>query len=159
MKTLNDYIKESILDDEDVLVNKVGEEAKNPFIVIGKLIASSNNLPKDTTTQQDIKKVIEKDILKYLPNIFKNSKHLFIQYFEDNIAIKSSSDNSNIEFFSIRGAYDDRNAVVYFLDPYYEDQLKTYGFNDENTYEKWVKNFMKRFNLTPTPRDMFIGII
>lgn len=154
MKTLY----ESILDDEDVLINKIGEEVKNPFIVIGKLIASSNNLPKDTTTQQDIKKVVEKEILKYLPNVFKNPKHLFIQYFDDNIVIKLSS-SSHFEFFSIRGAYDDRNAVVYFLDPYYEDELKNYGFNDENTYEKWVKNFMKRFNLTPTPRDMFIGII
>ena len=83
---------------------------------------------------------------------------MFIQYYEDTVAIHMIS-NRNIEIFSIRGGYQDRNAVVYFLDPYYKDQLKTYGFNDENTYEKWVKGFMKRFNLTPTPRDMFIGII
>lgn len=153
MKTLY----ESILDDEDVLINKTGEEVKNPFIVIGKLIASSNKLPKDTTTQQDIKTVVEKEILKYLPNIFKNSKHLFIQYLKDNIVIRFS--NSEVEFLSIRGGYQDHNAVVYFLDPYYEYQLKAYGFNDKNTYEKWVKGFMKRFNLTPTPMDMFIGII
>lgn len=153
MKTLY----ESILDDEDVLINKIGEEAKNPFIVIGKLIASSNNLPKDTAIQQDIKKVIEKEILKYLPKIFKSPQQMFIKYYEDTVAIHISS-NSNIEILSIRGGYQDRNAVVYFLDPYYEDQLKTYGFN-KNTYEKWVKNFMKRFNLKPTPRDMFIGII
>ena len=155
MKTLY----ESILDDEDVLVNKIGEEAKNPFIVIGKLIASSNNLPKDTDVQQEIKNVIEKEIFKHLQNIFKNPQQMFIQYFKDSIAIKSSSDSSNIEFLSIRGGYQDRNAVVYFLDPYYEDQLKTYGFNDGNVYEKWVKRFMKRFNLKPTPRDAFIGII
>lgn len=154
MKTLY----ESILDDEDVLINKIGEEAKNPFIVIGKLIASSNNLPKDTATQQDIKKVIEKEILKYLPKIFKSPQQMFIRYFDDTITIQCDP-NSNVEFLSIRGGYQDRNAVVYFLDPYYEDQLKTYGFNDEKIYEKWVKNFMKRFNLTPTPRDMFIGII
>ena len=154
MKTLY----ESILDDEDVLVNKVGEEAKNPVIVIGKLIASSNNLPKDTTTQQEIKKVIEKGFFKYLPKVFKNPQQMFIRYFDDSIAIQCDS-NSNTEFLSIRGGYQDRNAVVYFLDPYYKNLLKTYGFNDENSYEKWVKNFMKRFNLTPTPRDMFIGTI
>ena len=154
MKTLY----ESILDDEDVLINKIGEEAKNPFIVIGKLIASSNNLPKDTTTQQEIKTVVEKEIFKYLPKVFKNPQQMFIRYFDDTITIQWNP-NSNIEFLSIRGGYQDRNAVVYFLDPYYEDELKTYGFNNGNTYEKWAKSFMKRFNLTPTPRDMFIGTI
>ena len=57
MKTLNDYIKESILDDEDVLINNAEKDSKNPFIVIGNLIASSNNLQKDITTQQAIDKI------------------------------------------------------------------------------------------------------
>lgn len=158
MKTLNEYIKESILDDEDVLINNAKEDSKNPFIVIGNLITSSNDLSKDITTQQEIKKVIEKEIFKYLPKIFKNPQQMFIQYFKEVVSIKWDS-NSNVEFLSIRGGNKDRKAAVYFLDPYYVDQLKIYGFNDENTYEKWVKGFMKRFNLTPTPRDIFIGTI
>ena len=52
MKTLNDYIKESILDDEDVLMNKAEEDSKNPFIVIGNLIVASPHLAKDTSTLQ-----------------------------------------------------------------------------------------------------------
>ena len=58
MKTLNDYIKESILDDEDVLMNKAEEDSKNPFIVIGNLIVASSHLAKDNSTQQAIDKII-----------------------------------------------------------------------------------------------------
>lgn len=155
MKTLNDYIKESILDDEDVFINKIKEESNNPFIVIGNLIASSNDLPKDTTAQQYIKNVVEKDIFKYLPNIFKNPQHVLIQYFKDTISIKWNS-NSDIEFLKIRGGYQDYNAIVYFLDSFYAE---SFGFKNDTQYEKWVKEFMKRFDLKPTQHDMFIGTI
>lgn len=151
MKTLY----ESILDDEDVLINKAEEDSKNPFIIIGNLIASSNNLQKDTTTQQEIKKVIEKEIFKYLPKIFKSPQQMFIQYYKEVVVIKWGS-NSNVEFLSIRGGYQDYNAVVYFLET---THIESFGFKNDEQYKKWVKDFMKKFDLTPTPRDMFMGTI
>ena len=156
MKTLNDYIKESILDDEDVLMNKAEEDSKNPFIVIGNLIVASNNLQKDTTTQQEIKKVIEKEIFKYLPKIFKSPQHLFIQYYKEVVAIKWGS-NDNVEFLKIRGGYNDCKAVVYFFDEI--THIESFGFKNDTQYEKWVKDFMKKFDLEPTQHDMFIGTI
>lgn len=158
MRTLNDYIKESILDDEDVLIDKSIKDSKNPFIVIGNLITSSKNfnLQKDTIAQQAIKKVIEKEIFKYLPKIFKNPQQMFIQYYKEVVAIKWGS-NGNEEFLKIRGGYNDRKAVVYFFDD--PTHVGSFGFKDDAQYEKWVKDFMKRFDLTPTPHDMFIGTI
>jgi hypothetical protein len=38
MKTLNDYIKESILDDEDVLIRNVKKDSKNPFTLLDILL-------------------------------------------------------------------------------------------------------------------------
>jgi hypothetical protein len=39
------------------------------------------------------------------------------------------------------------------------EQVKSFGFKNKTQYEKWVKEFMKKFDLTPAPHDMFIGTI
>lgn len=163
MKTLNDYIKESILDDEDVLMNKAEEDSKNPFIVIGNLIVASSHLAKDNSTQQAIDKIIRNKLVEHLPDIFKTSswaskKGLVINYYGSTVSIKWGSD-SNVEFLTIRGGYQDHKAVVYLLDSYHMEQVKSFGFNNKTQYEKWAKEFMKKFDLTPTPHDMFIGTI
>lgn len=163
MRTLNDYIKESILDDEDVLMNKAEEDSKNPFIVIGNLIVASPHLAKDTSTQQAIDKIIRNKLVEHLPDIFKTSswaskKGLVINYYGSTVSIKWGSD-SNVEFLTIRGGYQDYKAVVYLLDSYHMEQVKSFGFKNKTQYEKWVKEFMKKFDLTPAPHDMFIGTI
>ena len=158
MRTLNDYIKESILDDEDVLMNKAEEDSKNPFIVIGNLIVASSHLDNDNSTQQAIDKIIRNELVEYLPKIFKSPQHLFIQYFKDVVSIKPVPD-SDFEFLKIRGSYQDHKAVVYFLESHYKSLIKLLGFKNDTQYEKWVKNFMKKFDLEPTPHDMFIGTI
>lgn len=38
MKTLNNYIRESILDDEDVLIRNVKKDSKNPFALLNTLL-------------------------------------------------------------------------------------------------------------------------
>jgi hypothetical protein len=38
MKTLQDYINESILDDEDVLIGNVKKDSKNPFVLLDTLL-------------------------------------------------------------------------------------------------------------------------
>ena len=159
MKTLY----ESILDDEDVLMNKAEGDSKNPLIVIGNLIEDSSHLAKDTSTQQAIDKIIRNELVEYLPNIFKTSswaskKGLVTNYYGNTVGIKWGSD-SNIYFLEIRGKRLGYKVTVYFLDPYYEEQVKSFGFKNKTQYKKWVKDFMKRFNLTPTLRDEFIGII
>ena len=163
MKTLNDYIKESLLDDEEVLMNNAKEDSENPFIVIGNLITLSDNLQKDITTQQAIDKIIRNELVEYLPDIFKTSswaskKGLVTNYYGNTVAIKWGSD-SNICFLEIRGKRLGYKVTVYFLDAYHEEQVKLFGFKNKTQYEKWVKGFMKRFNLTPTLRDEFIGTI
>lgn len=51
MKTLNDYIKESILDDEEELMGRLGGDVKNPLITIHSTWLNYNkklsNIPDD----------------------------------------------------------------------------------------------------------------
>lgn len=51
MKTLNDYIKESILDDEEELMGRLNGDVKNPFATIHSLWLNYNkklpNIPDD----------------------------------------------------------------------------------------------------------------
>lgn len=46
MKTLNDYIKESILDDEEVLIEKTKEITKNCLVCLKQLFRTQNNEEK-----------------------------------------------------------------------------------------------------------------
>ena len=152
-----------ILDDEDILMNKAEGDSKNPLIVIGNLIENSSSLAKDTSTQQSIDKIIRNELVEYLPDIFKTSswaskKGLVINYYGNTVAIKWGSD-SNVGFLEIRGKRLGYKVTVYFLDPYHEEQVKLFGFKNKTQYEKWVKDFMKKFDLTPTLRDAFIGTI
>ena len=46
MKTLNDYIKESILDDENVLISKAVKDVQNPFYLLSTLYNGTKDLKK-----------------------------------------------------------------------------------------------------------------
>ena len=98
-------------------------------------------MQKDSIAQQEIKKVIEKEIFKYLPKIFKSPQQMFIQYYKEVVAIKWGS-NGNEEFLKIRGGYNDHKAVVYFFDE--TTHVESFGFKNDTQYEKWVKDFMKK---------------
>lgn len=44
MRTLNDYIKESILDDEDVLVGNLKKDADNPYLLIKQWLLNAKDV-------------------------------------------------------------------------------------------------------------------
>ena len=80
MKTLNDYIRESILDDEEELMGRISGDVKNPFTMIHSLWLNYNkklpNIPDDELDylMNSILKDLELDKLK--PN-YKRDFGLF----------------------------------------------------------------------------------
>lgn len=57
MKTLNDYIKESLLDDEDVLIDKAKETSKNWLLTLKGAMLNNEE-------DEYIEKIINQDIVK-----------------------------------------------------------------------------------------------
>ena len=106
MKTLTDYIKESILDDEEELMGRASKDANNPFLTLKNLLIENIKDKKDYT--KEVKKLIQKPILdvikKYPPlkNI-KFRKHLSLFRYPYAKAVRYSyySDDAEYEFLDI----------------------------------------------------------
>lgn len=62
MKTLNDYIRESILDDEDVLISNAKDDTENPFILLRNLYDQYGDWRKVSITKlKQVVKMFEGD--------------------------------------------------------------------------------------------------
>ena len=121
MKTLNDYIKESILDDEDVLIGKLSGDVKNSFTTIHSLWLDYNkklpNIPDDELDylMNSIFKDLELDKLK--PN-YKRDFGLF-----ENDRLQVVARPSNVlkypVFFYI--SFDDKYIkIMFYSNDYYK---------------------------------------
>lgn len=63
MKTLHEYIKESILNDEDILISNAIKYSQNPFVII-------NNMFKNGKEMREIAEVIKEDLYPVFKFIF-----------------------------------------------------------------------------------------
>ena len=156
---------ESILDDEDILINNANNYANNPFIKINRIANESYFLREDIKSQRKIRDIIIHELADYLPECVKN--HLITNFYGENVAVKSSLPRtlevyedfiiirSNIFQHSLGSNRDDSTAVL-FLDPTVPGQrkyLKFYGFNNKRLYDKWLNDIVKKFNLNKTREE------
>lgn len=136
MKTLNDYIRESILDDEGELMGRASKVANNPFLTLKNLLIENCKDKKDHT--KEVEKLIQKPILdvikKYPP--LKNIKF-----------------REHLSFFS----YQNMKAVGY---SYYSDDAKygfldiTYQVKDDKLYIG-INNTMSKYNYDLKLHDLW----
>lgn len=101
MKTLNDYIKESILDDEEELMNKASKDANNPFLTLKNLLIENVKDKKDYT--KEVEKLIQKpilDVIKKYPSLknIKFREHLSPFLYSNNKAIGYSYYSDDVEY-------------------------------------------------------------
>lgn len=158
---------ESILDDEDILINKANNCANNPFVKINRIANESYFLREDIKSQRKIRDIIMHELVDYLPEYVKN--HLITNFYGENVAIKSSPPctlevyedfiiiRSNVFQHSLGSNRDDSTAVL-FLDPIGSEgrkYLKCYGFSNKRLYDKWINDIVKKFDLNKT-RDKYI---
>jgi hypothetical protein len=167
MKTLQDYIYESILDDEDILIDDVKRSAKDPFGIMYDLYSN-----KDITSEYIIHNLenMSEYILKWVrgnfPSLSKLKLSVIPDYKEtDNnfcklyVVDKPNSNNAKIDFKKIA------NRTVLIL--YYKPKIKQVGLiayplnfsskihkftNDKIDYDEIrndLHNIVLKYNLTP----------
>jgi hypothetical protein len=170
MKTLNDYIRESILDDEEVLIGNATKDSKNPINLFRQYLinrSSNNRLDDDFKAQADIRGIVNKYLIPALPEQLKN---LNVKFYGENIALNISSYYSDFttDFIIFRAnIFSDVDTVqtnsndelaIIFLDPTLpsdkKDLNKKYGLTKDK-YDKFIKKFAKKFNLHPS-KDKYI---
>lgn len=167
MKTLY----ESILDDEEVLIDNATKDSKNPINLFRQYLknrSSNNRLDDDFKAQVDIHRIVNKHIIPTLPEHLKN---LNVRFYGDNIALNISSYYSDFtadlivfrsNIFSdvdtVLTNSNDELAII-FLDPSLpsdkKDLNKKYGLTKDK-YDKLIKKFVKEFNLNPSKKDKYI---
>jgi len=165
MKTLY----ESILDDEEVLIGNSIKDSQNPFHILSQYIKKGQDswLEYDFKSQIRIKNILHKFVFPELPEHLKNLK---IRYSGDNIyLVIDPSDYETADFMTIRtNIYSDVDGVntnkddklmIFFLDPTQvpsdkRDLNKIYKLTKDK-YDKFIKKFVKKFNLHPS-KDKYI---
>jgi hypothetical protein len=169
MRTLNEYIKESILDDEEKLIRNSIKDSQNPFYLLSQHIKNGEDtrLDKDFKAQIEIKNILHKFIFPELPEHLKNLK---LRYLGDNISLVIDlSDYETTDFIMIRtniysdvggvNTNEDDELMIFFLDPTQSpsdkrDLNKIYKLTKDK-YDRFIKKFTKKFNLHPS-KDKYI---
>ena len=129
MKTLNDYIKESILDDEDVLISDIKKDTKNPFILLDMLLNQYDEKLNDIP-ENKINEVVEllklPKTMRIEPNRFRNRKAQVLSLCDEH--------SSTITFLMIYKDY-----IYIDIGPYHKSHEDLFGGKKEwKTYIKDV---------------------
>ena len=162
MKTLY----ESILDDEDVLIQDA-KKSINPFVMIYTLLNNSRDIRDDFKTQMEIKKIFNKYLTEGLPyettsNIrFRFAPQLFTMYInklsynEDLITITQNNLEAAKELNTHKG---DNIAILFLDDKAFRKQVKEYGFSNSKHYRDWKDYIATKYKLNKS-KDNYIYTI
>ncbi len=124
---------EELLNEENILINKIEKWQKNPEL-IGKTILEEYN---KGTTIEDVNPLIE-ELIEYANNEYKKTS---IEVKESNIFGTMDKYNKNINYISSevsKGSYKDLNRQDYLstIKGYHKDKLKLNKTELENLYKK-----------------------
>ena len=157
MKTLY----ESILDDEDTLIDNAIKDAKNPFISLVNLMSNEANLI-------DYKQEIEKLFSEFIKTIKSKSQ---IEIITQTTGVMLQNRRQDYDALIIMrlghlwskdkdvyGLPGDQKMVILFSEPFMEDYVY-YGFKDETDYIHWIKMIAKKYNMKQSKKDKFVYYI
>jgi hypothetical protein len=160
MKTLY----ESILDDEDILVNKSIKDSQNPFILIYKLFEGENDW-KDASFKyhSKIEKIIKDLLGNLLPKVVL--ENLKIRYYDDGLGITVKTyipiDLITIEkntWGNWQGIMTNPNDEICVRFPntnVWNKEVKIYGFKTKKEYWEWMEKICRTFNLNIAKKDIY----
>ena len=169
MKTLQDYINESILDDEEVLVADTKKSVSNPFCRIQSIASNSNYLPDDTKAKQEIESIIRKELLpdfpsgysnicrfKYMDNGVRLLAYSNIHFYEEDLIMIC---NNNLEAAtSLKANKGDKVAILFLDAKAWRKYVKMYGFKSTPDYHNWIEYIAAKYKLNKTT-DKYIYTI
>lgn len=147
MKTLNDYIKESILDDEESLIGNSIKDSQNPFMVLyNYYLSNGEKIPFGE--QKDIS-----NILKSLELPLKSKLTAFEIYIVDSKLFAIHDDDYNVlcfitfdDEFSYNGISYDCKLFIEFLEG------ADWGRKKMNYY---MKSWAKKYDLKHASKNIY----
>lgn len=160
MKTLY----ESILDDEDVLVNKAIDYSKNPFVAIYNLFKNENDWKVASNKYHSkVDKIIKSSLSDWLPKVVIDN--LKIRYYDQSLGITTNTyspidlitirENIWHDFILINTNPDDKISVSFLNPRSWNTAMRTYGFKTKKEYWEWIEKVCKNFNLNPSKKDIY----
>lgn len=144
-------IYESILDDEDILINDVKKDADNPLIKLYSIYKKTNNLRDNMLEVLPIAKDIMNTLKlsKYIIRVYDNRINVYHPKYlkaNDSIITRSGIINPIYIMFQIKFAGDDyiekRGAKCVMIEA---------GANKLKTHIKAIDEFARRYNLEKSP--------
>ena len=169
MKTLNDYIRESLLDDEEKLIGRSIKDSQNPFLMI-KYNYINNGKIAYTGSIDEIQKIF--DQYKVMDNIpmndnlylasFRNSLEVEIRgYAECFIEIsKNYMKENNSTFINTQNKYKEFNKdsnIISFQEWFGKDNgFIEIMFKTKAKYLKWIREFTKKYHMKKVDDFMYI---
>lgn len=160
MKTLNDYIRESLLDDEEELIGRSIKDSQNPFLML-KYDYINNGKISYLGSVDEIKKLFDR--FKVMDNIPMND-HLYLAAFRDSLAIEidgyaecliTVSPNymreNSTTFINTQKKYKEFNKesnTILFQEWFGQDNgFIEIMFKTKAKYLKWIREFTKKYNM------------
>ena len=147
MKTLNDYIKESILDDEEKLIGNSIKDSQNPFIVLyNYYLSNGEKIPFGK--QKDISSILKSlelplksPLTAFEINIV--DKQLFSIRNDENEALCYITLNDEFSYNGI--SYDCKLFIEFIPDAYWGQKKMNY----------YMKSWAKKYNLTHASKNIY----
>lgn len=160
---LKKKIKESLLDDENVLIDDVKKNIDNPFYFVSSLFAAGENLSK---YKYEIEKMFDKFIKTLKPEkpikTFVQDEKVAI-WFMDNA---SQRDYNEIIILrpgkiftgrdNIYGVSNNSKMVIFFLEDFFVEDSNRYGFKTIDDYKKWIEDISKKYKLKASEKDPLV---
>ena len=155
MKTLNDYIKESLLDDEDVLIGKAKEISKNWLLTV------KNMLEQEYSAEDILKFLNGKMVTDSIKPMFKNFENMqwnYGKYDEFSYCIlfnkKERKKYGSKNIISFVYYFSERFATIkgVFVDIPNLDELPAITRNNiiKDKYEVWLNTLFNEYGLEKT---------
>lgn len=149
MRTLQDYVNESILDDEDILIGDIKQDLDNPLLKLYSIYKKTNNLRDNIRESFPIADNIINTLKlsKYIINVYDNRINIYHpRYLSANDSIINRIINPKYLMLQIRFAGDDyiekRGAKCVIIEAL-AGKMKT--------HIKAIEEFAKKYNLEKSP--------
>lgn len=138
MKTINEYIRESLLDDEDVLVRNIKKNLKNPFVLLDALLNQyDENL--NAIPEKKINEIVE--LLK-LPKTMKIKPICSTTRWREQTIRLYDKYSRTMAWFVIN-----KDSILVHIGDYGKAHEDLFGGKKE--WETYIKDVLiKEFNLT-----------
>ena len=155
---------ESILDDEDVLIDRT-KKSLNPFVMIYKIVNNSSNIRDDYKSQMEVKRIFDEYFSTTFPSyetrilrfgFGRDMFRVFNKPFNEELMLITKN---NLEAAKDLNTHKGDDVAVIFLDAKaYRKLVKEYGFKNTPDYHNWIEYITAKYKLNKS-NDKYVYTI